>query len=283
MERTIRTDLASEGHDLLSGEAGSLPGVRSEKSERRGFSVTTIYIDDAQGEKALCKPIGKYQTVELDALLRRAENAFEDCAALIGEILREQMGGAAGGVTLVAGLGNAAVTPDAVGPMAADCVMVTRHLKEKLPKDFAAFASVAALRPGVLAVTGVESAELIKSVCAAVSPARVIAVDALASADLGHLCRCVQISDAGIVPGSGVGNDRAELCKTTLGVPVLAVGVPTVVDASLFTDDESARGMFVTPRGIDASVRDISKLVGYGINLALHDGLTIGDVDMFLS
>jgi len=142
---------------------------------------------------------------------------------------------------------------------------------------------VAAVRTGVLGSTGIESAEVLRAICESISPSRVVAIDALASGSLDRLCRTIQITDVGIVPGSGVGNNRAELCERTLGVPVVAIGVPTVVDAAVFSDEESAKGMFVTPRDIDSSVRDTAKLIGYGINLAMHDGLTIGDVDMFLS
>lgn len=286
MERRIRTDLASEERDLLrasAGETTELKGVRASDELRGEFHVTTVDILDKDGEEALCKPIGRYVTVELDALLRRTENSFEQAAQLIADILRGILRPDMGGSTLIAGLGNIAITPDAVGPLAVDSVMATRHLKTHLPEDFAAFRSVAAVRTGVLGTTGIESAEMLKSICAAITPTRVIAVDALASAELGKLCRTVQISDAGIVPGSGVGNDREALSEQTLGAPVVAIGVPTVVDAANFSDDENAKGMFVTPRDIDTSVRDVAKLIGYGIDLAMHDGLTITDIDMFLS
>lgn len=286
MERRIRTDLAAEERDLLrqsAGETSELPGVKAEETERHGYHVTTVDVLDAQGEKALRKPVGRYVTIELDALLRRAEDSFPEAAALLGEILRELLRPDMGGGTVVAGLGNAAITPDAVGPLAIESVMATRHLKEQLPEQFAAFRSVSAVRTGVMGATGIESAEMLKAICGSVRPSRVIAVDALASAGLKRLCRTVQISDAGIVPGSGVGNDREALSERTLGAPVVAVGVPTVVDAAAFSDDAEAQGMFVTPRDIDTSVRDIAKLIGYGINLAMHDGLTMADIDMFLS
>ncbi len=286
MERRIRTDLASEERDILragSGDAGELPGVRASDEMRGSFRVTTVDILDSEGEKALCKPIGRYVTVELDALLRRAEDSFEQAAQLIAEILRGILRPDMGGSTLIAGLGNSAITPDAVGPLSVDSVMATRHLKTHLPEEFAAFRSVCAVETGVLGTTGIESAEMLRSLCAAVSPTRVIAVDALASAELTKLCRTVQISDAGIVPGSGVGNDREALSEQTLGAPVVAIGVPTVVDAANFSDDEAAKGMFVTPRDIDTAVRDVAKLIGYGIDLAMHDGLTVADIDLFLS
>ena len=139
------------------------------------------------------------------------------------------------------------------------------------------------MKPGVLGATGIESAELLRSACRAADPARLIAVDALASASLERLCRTVQLTDAGIVPGSGVGNDRAAVNTASLGLPVLAIGVPTVVDAAAFSDSPDAAGMFVTPRDIDSSVRDVAKLIGYAINLALHEGLTVADIDMLKS
>ena len=281
MYSSTRTDLALEQRELL-GSGSELPGVAAREETRSGLTVTTIDILDERGADILCKPVGRYVTVELDSLLRRREASFSDAARLIADQLRALMPEGAG-CTLVAGLGNAAMTPDAVGPLSLDSVLATRHLKKQLPDDFAAFGEVCAVRPGVLGTTGLETAELLRSVCSAVSPARILAVDALASSSLERLCRTVQISNAGIVPGSGVGNDRAELCERTLGAPVIAIGVPTVVDAANFSRDEAARGMFVTPRDIDASVRDISKLIGYAIDLALHSGLTVEDIDTLIS
>lgn len=281
MYSSTRTDLALEQRELL-GSGSELPGVAAREETRSGLTVTTIDILDERGADILCKPVGRYVTVELDSLLRRREASFSDAAQLIADQLCALLP-EGGGCTLVAGLGNAAMTPDAVGPLSLDSVLATRHLKKQLPEDFAAFGEVCAVRPGVLGTTGLETAELLRSVCSAVSPARILAVDALASSSLERLCRTVQISNAGIVPGSGVGNDRAELCERTLGAPVIAIGVPTVVDAANFSCDEAARGMFVTPRDIDASVRDISKLIGYAIDLALHSGLTVEDIDTLIS
>lgn len=280
MYSSARTDLALEQREML-GQGGEIPGVALHEEQRGGFNVTAIDILDEEGAGILCKPIGRYVTVELDTLLRRREATFAEAAELLAGELRALLP-PAGGCSLVAGLGNAAMTPDAVGPLALDSVLATRHLKRQLPEDFAAFSEVCAVQPGVLGTTGLETAELLRAVSAAVSPARILAVDALASNRLERLCRTVQLSNAGIVPGSGVGNDRAELCERTLGAPVIAIGVPTVVDAACFSADEAARGMFVTPRDIDASVRDIAKLIGYAIDLALHDGLTVEDIDTLI-
>ncbi|MEE0794585.1 MAG: GPR endopeptidase [Oscillospiraceae bacterium] len=282
MYRRFRTDLAAEQRELTAG-AGELKDVRAETQQRGGFDITTVEILDEEGARSLCKPIGKYVTLGLEPLMCRTSEAFEDAAGLLAELIRGLLPADSGKGTLVAGLGNDEMTPDAVGPLAVNSVIATRHLKRGMPEDFAGFTTVSAVKPGVLGATGIESAELLRSACRAADPARLIAVDALASASLERLCRTVQLTDAGIVPGSGVGNDRAAVNQKSLGLPVLAIGVPTVVDASAFSDSPDAAGMFVTPRDIDASVRDVAKLIGYGINLALHDGLTVADIDMLKS
>jgi spore protease len=282
MDRPFRTDLAAEQRELTVG-AGSLQGVRASSEQRSGFDVSTVEILDQKGADALCKPIGKYITLGLEPLIGRASDAFEDAAGLLAGLIRELLPTDDGKGTLVAGLGNDEMTPDAVGPLAVNAVIATRHLKRGMPEDFAGFSTVSAVKPGVLGATGIESAELLRSACRAADPARLIAVDALASASLERLCRTVQLTDAGIVPGSGVGNDRAAVNTASLGLPVLAIGVPTVVDAAAFSDSPDAAGMFVTPRDIDSSVRDVAKLIGYAINLALHEGLTVADIDMLKS
>ncbi len=200
---------------------------------------------------------------------------------------------------LVVGLGNEAITPDAIGPQTAKNTMVTRHLVEKMPEEFGSMRRVSVLMSGVLGTTGIESADFIKAVVEKLKPDQVIVVDALASRKLARICRTVQIADTGIVPGSGVGNSRAAINKERLGVPVMAIGVPTVVDAATLAADLAEQAgakdinpedmshfggeMIVTPKEIDANVSDISKLVGYGINLALHKNISFEDINMFLS
>ena len=300
MNGTIRTDLALEAEALWregNSAEQSPAGVRAESVRRGSFTVSTVEVLDARGEAALGKPRGKYVTVELDALIRREENAFPEACALLAEELRALLPLSPGEACLVVGLGNRAITPDAVGPDAVDSVMVTRHLTEHLPEDFGTFRPVSAVCSGVLGTTGIESSALVRAVTESVRPAAVVAIDALASRSPDRLCRTVQIADTGIVPGSGVGNARLALNRDALGVPVIAIGVPTVVDAATLTLDLASRagvapdpaafgdagGMIVTPREIDKAVRDVAKLIGYALNLALHDGLRIEDVDMFLS
>lgn len=281
MQRSnVRTDLASEV--VQRPENASLAGLELNEERICGCRVTAVKINGGEASKVLCKPIGNYLTLELDEYIRRRENSFSDAANALSQLMRRFAEIQNAQSFLVACLGNRAITPDAVGPEVSDSLIVTRHLKQSLPQEFAALSSVAVLRTGVLGTTGIESAESLKALCGLVQPDCVIAVDALASGELDRLCRNVQICDSGIAPGSGVGNDRAELNRESLGVPVIAVGVPTVIDAAAFCADESAAGLFVTPRNIDELVRSVSKLVAYGLNLALHPGLSIADVDMLV-
>lgn len=275
---------------------GELEGAEEETRSDRGFSVVTVRVTGDRAAEELCKPKGTYVTVELGRFLRREDDAFSDGAQVISGVLRRLLPEGEGTV-LVAGLGNPSITPDALGHLTVKNVLVTRHLRERSPREFQGFGSVAAVEPGVLGTTGVESADLVEAVVKKIRPRAVIAVDALASRSAGRVCTTVQISDTGIVPGSGVGNARAALSRETLGVPVIALGVPTVVDAATLAldlareagselDAQALRarsaGMIVTPREIDANVAGISRLIGYGIDLAMHPGLTVEDIDLFL-
>lgn len=285
LKNSFRTDLACESRDVWTRTRGAdLGGVSARHETRDGLGVETVEILDEEAAKELCKPTGRYTTISLDALVRREEDAFRRACGVLAREIRTQLAMEPDESVLVVGLGNPDITPDAIGPLAAECVLVTRHLKTRLPEEFAAFRPVSVFRTGVLGTTGIESAALVRGVVSLVRPDRVIAVDA-------RLCRAVQVTNAGIVPGSGVGNARSALTEETLGVPVVAVGVPTVVDARTLCADlcgtETAlpedTEMFVTPRDIDSRVRDSARLVGYAIDLALHDALTIEDIDMFLA
>lgn len=296
-----RTDLAVEAAQLWreGGGAGELPGVTQQESLREGYPVTTVRVLDQEGAKAIGKPVGAYVTITLDGLARREQDAFGRAARAVAAELRALLKLPEGAPALVVGLGNRAITPDNIGPAAADHTMVTRHLVEKVPEHFGSFRPVAALAAGVLGTTGVESGELVRAVTEKIRPACVIAVDALASRSLSRVCNTIQLADTGITPGSGVGNARAALDQASLGVPVIAVGVPTVVDGATLAADLLAEagqadldpqalrgageGVLVTPRDIDAKVTDLAKVVGFGINLALQTGLTVEDVELFLS
>ena len=297
-----RTDLAVEATQLWQEQAGEttqLRGVQARDSVREGYKVTTVRILDESGAQALGKPVGTYITVELDGLLRREEDAFPRAARALAAELRGLLDLKEGDAGLVAGLGNRAITPDGIGPKAADYTLVTRHLVEQVPEQFGAFRPVSALAAGVLGTTGMESGELISAVVEKTRPACVLAVDALASRSLRRVGRTVQLSDTGIVPGSGVGNHRMALNRETLGVPVIAIGVPTVVDAATLACDllsEAGRedldpaalsgageNLIVTPREVDTQVGDLAKVIGYGIDLALQSGLDVADIDLLLS
>lgn len=295
-----RTDLALEAAQLWreGGNTGELPGVTQEESTREGYPVTTVKVLDDRGAKAIGKPVGTYVTVDLSALVRREEDAFGRAARAVAAELKALLKLPEGAPALVVGLGNRAITPDNIGPAAADHTMVTRHLVEQVPEHFGSFRPVAALAAGVLGTTGVESGELVRAVTEKIRPSCVIAVDALASRSLSRLCRTVQIADTGIVPGSGVGNHRRALNRESLGIPVVAVGVPTVVDAATLCADVleeagqgaytpeslsgSGQGVIVTPREIDQDVEDLSRTVAFGINLALHPQLTLSDLELLL-
>lgn len=302
-QRQIRTDLAMEAHELLqsSGEKiGEYEGIISEDYETEGFPVNKVRIINEKGAEKIGKPVGNYVTIDLKKLLKREDNAFVRAAKALAKELGELLPKDRSNPVLVAGLGNRNITPDAVGPKTVDYIMVTRHLIEHMPKEFAAFSKTAAISPGVLGLTGVETSEILKGVAEKISPSAIIAVDALASRRVSRLCTTIQLADSGIVPGGGVGNARAAVNMETFGVPVIAVGVPTVVEAETLvaditgSSDTSARfksrnlsidgqGLVVTPKDIDKYIADTAKVLGYGINFALHDNLTLEDIEMFLS
>ena len=231
-----RTDLAMEAHELLCARsrAQTLSGVDSRTVFRRGCSVTSVRIDTEGAARQLGKPRGRYVTLDLSPLQKNADDVLERASRAVGAELRALLGENVKSV-LVAGLGNANMTPDAIGPRSAEHVLVTRHLRQN--GAFSAFCSVSVLTPGVLGRTGIEAMETLRGTVRAVQPDAVIAIDALASRSLMRLCSTVQLSDTGIVPGSGVGNHRCPLSRDTLGVPVYAIGVPTVVDAATLTLD----------------------------------------------
>lgn len=276
----IRTDLALEAKTLWEQSAGQttqLRGVRARERSTQGFAVTDVEIRNRQGEEALGKPAGTYVTVELP---KRAQDP-RPAARAVAEELRRLMALGPQDSVLVAGLGNTAVTPDALGPKTVAGLFLTRHLIEHLPEYFGTCRSVSAVAPGVLATTGMESIEVVRGACAHVRPSCVLCIDALAAGAPERLCTTIQMTDTGIVPGSGVGNARAAFQKKTLGVPVYAVGVPTVVDAASLTG-RGGEEMIVTPRDIDAQIRYLSAVLSGAINLALHPSFTEEDFAQFV-
>ena len=292
----FRTDLAVEAIENHK-TAAALPHVRQSDRTLEGFAVHEVRILSEDAAREIGKPQGRYLTLELDALIRREEDAFPRACKALSTLLRELLPHPNDGPVLIAGLGNRMITPDAIGPQTADHVIATRHLVAQSPAIFADWRPVSALAPGVLGQTGVETGEVICGVLDRVRPAAVIAVDALAAGRLSRLLRTVQLADTGITPGAGVGNARAALNKETLGVPVIAVGVPTVVDGATLAHeissqlgqpacealDDLPQPVMITTRDIDREVADISRMIGYAVNMALHPHLSVADIDLYLS
>lgn len=292
----FRIDLAVEAIENHK-TAAALPHVRQSDRTLEGFAVHEVRILSEDAAREIGKPQGRYLTLELDALIRREEDAFPRACKALSTLLRELLPHPNDGPVLIAGLGNRMITPDAIGPQTADHVIATRHLVAQSPEVFADWRPVSALAPGVLGQTGVETGEVICGVLDRVRPAAVIAVDALAAGRLSRLLRTVQLADTGITPGAGVGNARAALNEETLGVPVIAVGVPTVVDGATLAHeissqlgqpacealDDLSQPVMITTRDIDREVADISRMIGYAVNMALHPHLSVADIDLYLS
>lgn len=292
----FRTDLAVEAIENHK-TAAALPHVRQSDRTLEGFAVHEVRILSEDAAREIGKPQGRYLTLELDALICREEDAFPRACKALSTLLRELLPRPNDGPVLIAGLGNRMITPDAIGPQTADHVIATRHLVAQSPAIFADWRPVSALAPGVLGQTGVETGEVICGVLDRVRPAAVIAVDALAAGRLSRLLHTIQLADTGITPGAGVGNARAALNKETLGVPVIAVGVPTVVDGATLAHeissqlgqpacealDDLSQPVMITTRDIDREVADISRMIGYAVNMALHPHLSVADIDLYLS
>ena len=235
-------------------------------------------MENEESAQKLGRPMGTYITLACEqamtvSLETRRALAAELAQTLCGMLPPDMK------TALVVGLGNRSVTPDSLGPRTAERVLVTRHMVRSLPRQFRGFTPVSALAPGVLAATGMEALELLRGAVQATGCAAVIAVDALAARSRERLCATVQLGDTGLIPGSGVGNHRKAIDKTTLGVPVVAVGVPTVIAAHLLGDGQPEDDpLFLTPRDIDGKVRELGRVIGYGVTLALQEGLSVEDV-----
>jgi len=277
----FRTDLAIEATVIEDNKNGSIQGVGQEVRLVGDVKITEITIKDKDGEAIMKRPVGRYVTAELPPLSDNDEN-LEIYANEIANELRSML--PESGTILVVGLGNSSITPDALGPNAAGMVMATRHIEGEFARasGLADLRPAAVMSPGVLGQTGVESGEIVKGVCSEVKPGAVIVIDALAARSLSRLGCTLQMCDTGIAPGSGVGNNRMKLNRETLGVPVIGMGVPTIVDARTIAmeltgkqescDVVAPRGseMMVTPREIDLIIRRASRLVAMTINAALQ-------------
>lgn len=277
----IRTDLAVE---RLSGSIEDEKGIHR-TTRGKAFTITEIVIDDDSHLDTIGKGKGRYITLEGNSLSRYCD----DYELMTEELAQELSRLIPDGEILVVGLGNNDITPDALGPQAAAKVLATRHLRDELDSDEEKFLTslrrVSVFAGGVLGQTGIETAEIVRAICRELKPNGIIAVDALACSDTSRLGTTIQLSDSGISPGSGVSNTRRELSENQFGIPVIAVGVPTVVDMHTIvrslTGTELNRdipNMMVTPRDIDRLTERASQLIAFGINLALHPKLTFEDV-----
>jgi spore protease len=289
----FQTDLALEATELWqkqAGDPGRLSGVTTREYKREGFLVTEVKVLNEEGAEAVGKPVGTYLTLELGAWEERSPSFFFRCAEAISGALKALLPEGEQGCALVVGLGNRAVTPDAIGAWAVEKTVVTRHLITHIPEAFDAYRPVAAVAAGVLGTTGLESGELVQALCQQIHPSVIIAVDALAARSASRLCTTIQLADTGIVPGSGVGNARFALTEESLGIPVLAVGVPTVVRAGTLAADLGGsqqeqgelKDLFVTTKDIDTQAAELAKSIGYGVSMALQDGVTVEDVELLL-
>lgn len=280
----FRTDLAIERCEIFGKKAVS--GVETEVFEAHKSKITRIEVTDCEGEKAIGKPIGRYVTVEVAPFAEHAQFIDDSLYAVTEEIRRIIP---PTGSVLVAGLGNIRITPDALGPKCASMIFATRHIKGELLRatGLGNLRNVSAFATGVMGETGAEAGELIKGAVQVLMPDFVITVDALAARSAERLGRTVQMCNTGIVPGSGVGNSRQEISKRTVGVPVISIGVPTVVDAAAFVADckgdesgisESGFGMMVTPKEVDLMIERASKLTALAINCALQPEISPEDM-----
>ena len=290
----IRTDLALESGERIFKESVEIHGVRVEthENEVEDIKTTTVYIESENGSKAMGKPQGTYITIEAPELLDGDDSYMEQVADIMGNQMKKMFDFQEDSSVLAVGLGNQNITPDALGPWTVERLQITRHLIRTYGKDcleHGTSCSVSGLIPGVMATTGMETLEIIKGVVKETKPDVLLVIDALAARGVKRLGRTIQMTDAGIHPGSGVGNHRDGITKETLGIPVIGIGVPTVVDAATIVCDAmehlmdclneeekdqfvgemispQLRCMFVTPKDVDESVRLLSETISKGIN-----------------
>ncbi len=271
----MRTDIAKEAREHFP----ELQGIKEEKREHDGYEIVRITVETEVAAKQLDKPIGIYSTVSFpqDTLLSedKRNRCAEDIANELMTMLPKQ------GEVLVVGLGNRYITADALGTKTVENILVTRHIRELfsdvLPKRTR---SVAAFCTGVLGVTGMETAEVVSALCDKIRPEAVVVVDSLAAGSAAHIGTVVQMNDTGISPGAGIGNFQPSLNRETVGVPVIAVGMPLVIGIDALLSEAVSipedKGYSVTPKDVDALVRNAARLLSLSINTALHrDNRTI--------
>ncbi|MGN1089011.1 MAG: GPR endopeptidase [Huintestinicola sp.] len=278
-----RTDLAVE---MFDPDSGSLPkGITRKIRKSSVCTITEIIVDDIMAGLKIGKDRGRYITIETDRLSAHPEDFEEQSSDIANELSalipdKDNI--------LIAGLGNPSITPDALGPKTASRIIATRHLaSENVGKELSSLSlsSVSVLSAGVMGQTGIESSEMVSAICSKINPSCIIAIDALACTDISRLGTTIQITDSGISPGSGVQNRRKELSRGTLGIPVIAIGVPTVVDMHSIVysitgtaPDKHLPNMMVCPRDIDKMIDRTSHLLAYAINRFAQPSLSGEDI-----
>ena len=320
----IRTDLAIENRELYkqSNKIES-KGVEVDKEENENYNITRVKILNKSASENMHKPIGTYITIDVPKLNRTDEDLKDEISQILAKEIKNLGRNQPNSKVLIIGLGNWNITPDALGPKVVERVLVTRQFFINYNKESdETMANVSALSPGVMGITGIETFEIVKGVVEKTNPDLVIAVDALASRKMERVSTTIQISDTGINPGSGIGNNRMELNEENLGVPVIAIGVPTVVDAATIVNDtldliiESLKteaevgtdfysllsdissedkysliqdvlqpfmkNVVVTPTDIDVLIDDLSIIVANALNMAIHPGIDLSDVNRYI-
>lgn len=312
----MRTDLAIEARELYREKENiEVKGVEVEKEESDEFDITRVKVLNETGMEKMGKPIGTYVTIECPALKNADEDLKDEMSRVIAKELKSIIKPTKLTKTLVVGLGNEHVTADSLGPKVIEKIYVTRHFFKTYNKtEDESLSDVSAISPGVMGVTGIETVETIKGIVEKTKPDLIVAVDALASRRTERLNTTIQITNTGISPGSGVGNKRKALNEEYLGVPVVAIGVPTVVDAATITHDtinlvienmegevrdkteiynfldslidevtHSMNELVVTPKEIDDIITDLSHMIANGINISVHHGIDLKDVNRYLN
>ena len=279
----VRTDLALEERESFDGSGVEIHGVEVEEScdEERDVRLTRVKIVSERGAREMGKSRGTYLTLEAPGLASPDEDYHREVSEMIADLLRELTGTAES--VLIAGLGNRDVTPDALGPQAVSNLMITRHLIREYGREMMGMDGccvVSGIVPGVMAQTGMETSEILQGIIEETRPDLLIVIDALAARSTRRLGRTVQITDTGIQPGSGVGNHRGSLTKESLGIPVIAIGVPTVVEVAAIVYDAQGNcekmpphlnGMFVTPKNIDEMIKQLSFTLSEALNMVFSE------------
>ena len=318
---SIQVDLAVEAHEIVRGQTGQeIPGCAMDKESYTHATVTIVRIQEAEAEEIMGKPRGTYVTIEAPVIRENNRQAHQDVVEILAKQLSSLIHLPEHANVLVVGLGNWNATPDALGPKVVGMTLVTRHMYHYAPDEIKdGMRSVSALAPGVLGLTGIETAEIIKGVVDRIQPELIIAVDALASRAVERIGTTLQLADTGISPGSGIGNKRAGINQESMGVPVIAIGVPTVVPAAVIAGEaldrlveqtknspalapvyynmnsEAFQGiiqdvlqpytsgqLMVTPKEVDALIENTARIVAGGISLALHPSISSEEYTTYL-